>query len=575
MENLEQGVAAKLLIDVMDKAKAILNSLSQSLEVSIHLQALELIENGMTREAVDALEKLVARSRVSLGTSASRPMLDDVMNKLVKEPGRANPFFSLVNTADENLMKILLKDSNLNKLAASDGILTLTGARSPLEITNLLHLQFEGSIEGFESWSQRLLKQGIDVQKQILDLLESRGSSVTPQSLLRVSETGTALSQEVIDGLGRLVSTARGTTGTLARFEEMIQLISNDKMESFLKTVGQLPKDKFDEIFQLVNEPAKAGRLINYTNDTQQLLNMLDSAGGKSTELDTLIEGTKKLPNASNEIESLLNRYSGNIEKLNEFAKQVNGDAALLERSIVKMGKKEVEEILQKGQAQAVTKTDPASMQRFLKMAESNSWADPGKLKGFIERIHSNQAQLFKHTFENALDRLDDFVVHHSKSTSPPAVTPGFGPLNLAAKDSFFEITLTGGTKITPHANANNLQHYKEGHTFENFWFDPVKIDRAGVSTFWPPGTIDDVLLKDLVDALQTNDCRTMIETQMGMGKSFVRSPPLIDLAGTKFQIGMNVPTKLEANMFFPMEGARAVRVSKHILHGVKDLLGL
>ena len=575
-ENLEPKLASQILSEVKDRASNFLKSFGEGFELTVHRQALDLIEVGMTREAVDGLEKLIATTKSALGKTASRDAVDEVLNQLVAKPERANTFLGLIKAADDDLMAILIKDGRLSDLASSDGILSIAGRHPPAQVNNLLHFHFEGQVNDFESWARGLLAQADDAQKQILEALENRGASVTPEALLRISQSGAGLSVEVLDGLARMVRKSR-VAGSLGKMEEMLRLFPDDKMEGFLKTMQQLPEADFDNMLKLIDDPAQAAKLLKYVDDAEQLARLLEASGKKPATLDELFEATKGKPKAPQEIESLLSRYANDTAKVLELIKQVDGDAALLERSMVRVGKKEVEDILKKGQAMAVTKNDPASMQRFLQMAEDNVWSDGSKLENFIDRIHRNQAQPFKHTFSDALDRLNDFVKHHSRSTAPPPVLAGHGPLNLAAKDSIVDVTIFKGTTteqlVQPHAKATGLQHYKEGHTFENFWFDPGKIDRAGVSTFWPPGTSDSAILKDLVEVLKKDDCRIMIERDF---PGYAKSPPFIEsFDTTKFQIGIDFPGNHDVNMFFPKEGARAVPVSKHILHGVKELLGL
>ena len=337
-ESFQGKAVGEIGREMLDKSKALLNSYVTGLELTIHRQALDLIDAGMTKESGQALENLIASSRAKLGFLKSNAFIDDVLNQLVKEPARTNPFFSVVNAADNALLEMLMQGKKLNELANSPSLLKVATTRKPVEVAGLLKNRFDANVPESEAWASSLLKQGDDVQKKILDLLESRGAAVTPKSLLRIAESGTVLSEEVVEGVSRMLTEAKPKGILAADIENVLAGVSNDKIKAFLESMGKLPKNEFDELLGLSGKADQAVRLINYAKDSAQLIRMLDLSGKNANALDGIFQATAGKGNFADDIEYLLGKPGASATSVTDLVTLFHGDAGLARRVLDKVG---------------------------------------------------------------------------------------------------------------------------------------------------------------------------------------------------------------------------------------------
>lgn len=569
-DNLDGKLAAEIAKNAKEKAAALLRSLGEGFELTVHRQALDLIELGMTREAVEGLEKLIKASSRNLKKAVARSTVDDILNQLVKQPKRTNLFFKLLSEADDDLIKSLFTKNRIQDLASSDAILSLSATRPAAQINNLLDLRFKGEVNDFEAWARGLLAQSDDAQKKILDLLESRGSSVTHESLIRIAEIGVVMSDEVIEGLTRMARKAHSTGTDLKVFDDFIRQVPSDKMESFLQMMGHLPEGHFDDMLKMVKDPAQAGRLLRYVDDPDQLLRLLQSTGNKLDELDRLFQATKGKPAVPKEVESLVNRYGGNPDKVRRMVEQVDGDAALLERTITKIGSEaEVEKILNKAASHPSTSTDPAALRALLEIAEKEGQHQTNAIIKFIDQVKISQSGALPTTFATANDRLRLLVKHHPKTMLP--FSQGSNT-TLARADSFEDIILSNGSKTTIRITEYDLYHYGKGHLAEKFSFASNNLPPGPrkKTTFWPAGTTEDFVLSHARQALKDPKVATLLETGTGQFRKTT-----VDIGGFKYQVGIDTNTN-RLTQFFPLgtQGG-AIPTSGDILKGIKAFFNL
>jgi hypothetical protein len=300
----------------------------------------------------------------------------------------------------------------------------------------------------------------------------------------------------------------------------------------------------------------------------------MQASGHNLADLDTLFTSTLargpqgRSPAA---IQNLLGR-GNTLAQVRTLVARVDGDAALLDRTITRLGSQaDVEAVFTTAQAHVVTR-DAAAMRRFLQMAEQHSFNDAAHMREFISRVQRSQTSPARMTFEQANDALDNFATHHTRSGAAPPTPAGHGPNNLATPTSEVRLTLADGTDVDIYVTNSTIQHVQEGHTFEHFWFDPAKIERAGQSTFYPPGTGLDQIADDALAAIRTPEFLAELEATVAAGGNFVRPAPPINLGGTTFEIGVRLPQG-DVRMFFPSAGPRAVGVQKHVLWGIKTML--
>jgi hypothetical protein len=208
-------------------------------------------------------------------------------------------------------------------------VLRISTTRGPAETASLMKNHFEADIPGFETWAGKLFKQVEDTQGKILDLLKQRGASVTPNSLLRIAESGTAFSDDVVDGLTRIFTDAKPLGVSNANIEKMLANLTDDKIKAFLDSMGTLPKSDFDDLIKLAGKPEEAARLLNYVTDTAQLQRMLILTRNNAAALDGIFQLTTTKGNFAADIEYLLSRPGKSTADTSRLVTQFHGDAGL------------------------------------------------------------------------------------------------------------------------------------------------------------------------------------------------------------------------------------------------------
>lgn len=388
-ENLEGKVLTELLRDAKEKAKAVAAGFMDAVDLAAHRQSLDLIEAGMTSESVGALDLLITSTRKKLGRTASRELLDDMLNQLVKDPARANPFFSVVNAADNVLIDSLMQGKKLSELANSPSALSIATNRSPAEVASLLKNHFEVNVPETEAWAAKLLKQAEETQTKIMDLLKQRGSSVTPKSLLRIAESGTALSDEVVEGVTRMVTEARPKSIPSESIEKMLADMADDKVKPFLESMGSIPKSEFDDLLALAAKPDQAARLVNYVKDNAQLTRMLGLARKNADALDNIFQLTSSKGNFADDIEALLTRRGSTTESVERLVTQFHGDAGLARRAFDNLSPHVNAKTLDK-MFQTIS-TAGAEGQKLAQVLGSNKF---GNVDGYIDLVKKSSTDL-------------------------------------------------------------------------------------------------------------------------------------------------------------------------------------
>ncbi|HSJ52276.1 MAG TPA: DUF4157 domain-containing protein, partial [Anaerolineae bacterium] len=382
-DNLDKEIAAKIFAKAREKTREFIDSYLTGLELTVHRQALDLAEIALKPEAIDGLERLI---RTTAG-KMDRDAVSDILNQLVKRGDRANPYLALIDQADDDLLQRLTRNDGLQDLATADSILTVMKDRPGREIANLLDLRFNAAVNDFEDFARGLLSQSDTARARVLDLLNTRGSSVTPESLLRVAQAGVELSDELVDGLSRMV---RASKADIPGLEKFLRYVPDDQMEAFLRLMKDAPQDQFDDFLKLSGDPARAARLLRYTDNPADLYRLMQATGQKLDELDKLFQATTA--RAPADVEALLARNAGDAVKVRRLVEQVGGDAALLERSIVWFGSQaNVERILAKAAANPVTAGKGDSMAQLLHIAQADGQKSAKTVADFIEQIHVSQ----------------------------------------------------------------------------------------------------------------------------------------------------------------------------------------
>jgi hypothetical protein len=407
----------------------------------------------------------------------------------------------------------------------------------------------------------------------VLDALRDRGTAVTPRALLRITEAGAALNNQVLGGLERLVRSA----ADVPRVEALLEAMPAERVGNFLTFARGLVDRDLPHLLALADDPARGARLLAYADSTEQLFAIMQAGGQDLGNLDKLFTSTLAHgPQGRNPaaLQNLLGRPGNTLAHVTTLVERINGDAGLLDRTITTVGSQaDLETVLNLAQNHAATR-DPAAMRRFLQVAEQHSLHDAANMREFINRVQRSQASPAKMNLDEASGVLDSFATHHTRSTAPPPTPAGHGPNNLATPTSQIRLTLADGSQVDVFVTNSTIQHVQEGHTFENFWFDPAKIERSGQSTFYPPGTGPDQIVADALAAIGTPQFLAELENTLAAKGHFVRPSSPIDVGGTLFELGVRLPEG-DVRMFYPAPGPQATSVQKHVLWGVKAMLQL
>lgn len=402
-ENLEGKVLAEVMKDMKTKVTSLGPAFMDAVDLAAHRNALDLIEAGMTSESAGVLDKLITSTRTKLGRTASRELLDDVLNKLVKEPAHTNPFFSVVNAADNLLLDSLMQGKKLSELAGSPSALKIATSRTPAEVASLLKNHFDVNVIETEAWAAKLLKQAEKTQTEIMDLLKTRGSSVTPRSLLRVAESGTAFSDEVVEGITRMITEAKPKSIPNTSIEKMLADMADSKVKPFLESMGTLPKADFDDLLALAAKPEQAARLVNYVNDTGQLTRMLGLARKNADALDNIFQLTSSKGNFADDIEALLGKKGASTTSVERLVTQFHGDAGLARRAFENLSPRINAKVLDK-MFQTIS-TAGAEGQKLAQYLGANKF---GPVDGYIDLVKKSSTDLQSiKSVNQALDKAE------------------------------------------------------------------------------------------------------------------------------------------------------------------------
>lgn len=286
-QNLEATIEQTIAKKFLQYSNALLESYVEGLLLTIHRQTLDLIEGGMTRESVNTLEQIITESHKKLPVPQANALVNDILNELARNPkGRVNPFFSLVNVADNASFQSML-GQGMKDLASADAILHLTTIHTPATVRSLWQYHFQGNAAEFAAWLEKAALLSKETRQEIIRLLSERGSSVTPALLLRMAQKGASVSPPVVEGLVRLTTRAKQLNIPLSRVDELLAAVSDEHLEPFLKAMNDMLPPDFDALSQrLLNKPADAGKKIV----------LHDTPGGGSIEASDAFDWFVKQP---------------------------------------------------------------------------------------------------------------------------------------------------------------------------------------------------------------------------------------------------------------------------------------
>lgn len=239
---------------------------------------LDLAEAGFSRQAARGLRRLARQ----VGVRITSDQLDQLIASLRTKPTAIDPVLGLLGVLDVQTVKKLLDPDRLFELAQARNVHALVSAFSLAEVRTLLQRGFGGEVRPLEAWARRVLALSDTVRADVMRV--ARESLVSPEALIELAEQGVALDPFTVAALERL--SAMEKNGSLA---EILRQKLPDR-DGLLALAGT---DATAEaaLRALLEDPARAGRLLRATESANDVRRMIDAAHGNAATVDRLLKG--------------------------------------------------------------------------------------------------------------------------------------------------------------------------------------------------------------------------------------------------------------------------------------------
>lgn len=267
----------------------------------IHRQVLEMTSKPLTRASVDGLERLLRSTQGHLDNEAMLGLL----NHAARQPAHIPAWLGFIGGLDDNLVRRLATGGKLQQLADSPATLALVTRRSPGEVAGLLSQRFGNTVEALESFSASLNQLDDAVADQVLTLLRTHGSSVTPNVLLRIAHTGIPLDGDEISGLARLFSSS--PSANAADLEQLLLTMPNNRLRDFLSTAHSAQPNELVRLRSLSANPQQGQRLLIFADNVAEAIRILQTVDASIlAELHLFLENAAWRRNAERNLMNLL-----------------------------------------------------------------------------------------------------------------------------------------------------------------------------------------------------------------------------------------------------------------------------
>jgi hypothetical protein len=193
---------------------------------TLHREIIEMAGARMTREALDGLERLARLGSARLGDDALATLLQQAR----RTPERIDPWLRFFSGLDDAATADLVARDQLRALLDAEQTLALAARRSSPELNTLLGSRFAHSVAELDAFAARVNALDDAIGDSLLDALRTRGTAVTPRSLLRAAESGNALDDELLGGMQRMLDSADA-----ARFDAVLDALEDDQIGAFLR----------------------------------------------------------------------------------------------------------------------------------------------------------------------------------------------------------------------------------------------------------------------------------------------------------------------------------------------------
>ena len=261
-----------LVTVITERVEQIGRSYLVGARATIHREIIEMAGARISREALDGLERMVRLGSARLGDDA----LATVLQQARRTPERIDPWLRYFSgLTDDATAAIAGRSGQLRALLDADAAMAMAARRSAAEVDGLLAQRFGHAVADLEAFASRLGQLPEQTADSVLEALRSRGTGVTPHTLLRAAEAGQVLDDELLGGLQRLL---QGGTDR-ARLDAVFEALAPDQVGPFARgaqTADAAALTQMREIVAQAEAAEVAWALRRPVAEAHALLNALD-----------------------------------------------------------------------------------------------------------------------------------------------------------------------------------------------------------------------------------------------------------------------------------------------------------
>lgn len=218
-----------------------------------------------------------------------------------------------------------------------------------------------------------------------------------------------------------------------------------------------------------------------------------------------------------------------------------------------------------------------AEFMRMMKMAASSNYnTSEANIIDFMTKANAERINLG--TNAPSWGEILNWTETFKKYPSGNSVLPFYsGSHTVIVRTNTITVNRFGTVNV--NVSEYNLYHYKKGHTWENFSFDPPNYTHPrNKSTFWWEGITDVEILDILSGILQDPNYIALVNSKIATlptTQTFVKVQ-FLNYHGVDYQIGIDFnPSQMKVSQFHPINKNGVTEITSPIIESVKHLLNL
>ena len=239
----DDAIANGMYRTIREKVKRVGDSYLRGARLTLQRQVFELTETQLTREAVDGLERLLATNAIPDNT------LINLLRHVNRTPERVVAFLQFMNGIDDVALNGLITRNQLRGLADSPETMALAMGRTPAEVSGLLTGRFNNQLGDLENFAGQVRALDSEISTQVLEALRTRGTGVTPNSLLRLTNSGAGLGDEMLEGLERILQRADS-----ADVDGVLAALPDNEVANFLTKMRTASTADLDTVNRMLSD---------------------------------------------------------------------------------------------------------------------------------------------------------------------------------------------------------------------------------------------------------------------------------------------------------------------------------